>query len=251
MSEPSTPIEELSEPPFQFGIGSLLILQAVVAVFFAMLMTAGIFAVLVLFIALLVYCMIRPKPENVAMKRAVVDVCGGLILPALCFIYDPFVLHLVGSGRGFLVFAVLLPMLCLATWLIWGRWLVRFGGLFAGVLGVGYAASFVIGILLLPATFFGTIFLLIGLLGFVPFLTARVLRRNASESYRRCKKAFGGTRSVRLSLVGVVVAIGVPVLLTACFGEALDEIVKKTLGQPWPQVWPECWIDPYLRRSLQ
>jgi hypothetical protein len=120
------------------------------------------------------------------------DIVFGIVIPLLCFIFDPVVFRdwlLPGEGgfyRGVSFFAYTLSaaeMLALGCWLYHGARASRWAAPAAGVFLAGALFSFVLGVVILPLSIFGLIFL-IGVLGFVPFLTALVYLRVGVRALR-------------------------------------------------------------------
>ncbi len=206
-------------PPPQFTLRSLLVTQAACAVLLALLIVAGVWGVLIAFLGTLTLWLVRVRPELAAARRVAVDLAGGIVLPALCFLYDPGILWQGHSPelRAYFTLAAAWQILLLAAWQIVGRTTRSFAAVFAGALYTGMAIAITMGLALLQATLLGMIFL-VGLLGFVPFLTALVYGRNASQAF----KLSGGTadrmpQAARMAL-GVLVALLVPLLLSVTLG---------------------------------
>jgi hypothetical protein len=133
----------------------------------------------------------RQFGPEVTGKQGLFDWTFGLILPALCFYFDPFVFR--GTGGGALLASYQLPVyfvsglaiMSLVTWMLWGPRLGPLNALFAGLFALTGMVALLIGVVLLPFSFFG-MFYLIGFLGYTPLLTSFVLLRNAVRAYRGC-----------------------------------------------------------------
>ena len=224
LTELPQPVETPAEPPLQFTLRSLLLLQLVCAVFCGLLVTIGIFAVLVLWIATAVAAIIHVRPENRTLQRACIDLLYGIVLPILCFIFDPgFVREhgFWGSAPGLSeVFytAVSLQLPAFLAWQVAGRWMHwSCVAILAGVLWVGVGIATSVGLMMLPLSVIGLI-VGIGALGFTPFLTAVVFGRNAIRATRRAKRVRGG---VVLVFLGIVLAIVIPLLIYPVVGPAI------------------------------
>jgi hypothetical protein len=198
--------------------------------------------VLLLFVATLTLAAIRVRPQNLALKRACIDLLGGVILPILCFIFDPILregaFHQYGNkvAAEFFYTAVSIQIIVFLVWRLAGRWTSRDSAEFvAGVLWVGAGIAFVVGVLLSLFSLLGLLVYGIGALGFTPFLTATVFARNAIRAMRR---ANDGGRVVVLMFLGAGVAIAVPVLLYGVVGPpilaALSHIVGPQTRFPFP-----------------
>lgn len=119
----------------------------------------------------------------------------GVILPVVCFYFDPIVFKngLGGLGQPLLgrigTFAYVLSftaIMATMAWLSWGdklRWLNAF---LSGVFAVSSLAALAIGVIIAPFSALG-IFVLIGFLGFTPLFCSFVLLRNSIRTYNAAK----------------------------------------------------------------
>lgn len=132
----------------------------------------------------------------------------GILLPILCFMFDPIVFNGDSFGFGppwlltykiFTYSASGLAILALALWFLFRRRPGSWSGSFAGILLTSAAISFVIGIAILPLTLAGMMFI-VGFLGLTPFLVSFVYLRNGVRAWRR-----GGLFSSRALLIGSLV----------------------------------------------
>jgi hypothetical protein len=189
-----------------------------------------------IFVATLVFALVaRPlRPQGVRLKRFVIDLMGGIVLPGLCVLASL-------TGTPAVVASLVLPaiavqMLTLFAWLLFRSRLGRLSALFAGILSVGAMVSGMIG----AVAFFPSIPLLIyyglGLLGFIPLLTFYAYLGSADEALR-CAQAAGGDRPVwPLFVGGIVLAGALPVVIYVCAGPWIATVVEKV---PWPWWgWP-------------
>ncbi len=126
-------------------------------------------------------------------KQKIFDWIFGVGLPVICFVFDPIVFKNNGVGNAILgnlkPFAYLLSfisVLAMSAWLIWGAKLKVFGVFFAGAFAVGGMISLIVGIVLVPFSLIGLIFL-VGILGFTPLFSAIVFLRNAIRAYHAAK----------------------------------------------------------------
>ena len=109
------------------------------------------------------------------------DVAAGALLPLACLLADPIVFRPRGFLAPFATMAyatIALSFLGLTAWLL----LRRPAFFLAGALAAGAAFSFLLGILLLPYSLFG-LMIILGALGFAPFVTAFVYLRNSVRAY--------------------------------------------------------------------
>ncbi len=160
----------------------------------------------------------RQFTGNITTRQLVYDIMFGIVLPILCFIFDP----IVFSGDGFInglvplaqfkLFVYLsasLSILTLAVWLLASRALKSSGGIIAGILLSGAICSFLIGILILPLSILGLVFV-IGALGFTPFFTAFVYLRNGIRAMKIAESHIDHPRLVNGLLSGAFLVIALP-----------------------------------------
>jgi hypothetical protein len=239
------------EPRLQFWLRDILIIQAVCAVFCGLLVVAGVLAVLAAFIATLLYASISVGRANVALKRWVVSLLGGVVLPCLCLVYDPIVFRpgaaeklQPGAGDYFtashleqaFVYLVLgFQMLALLAWLLLGSRMGWWAGLLAGTLYVGALVALLIGVALLPVSLLGLIAALIGLLGCTPFLTAGVYLSNGTRALRLAKASGSPRLATGLAWLGAALAVAVPGAVYYLAGEVLSRAIQSIA---WPESWP-------------
>jgi len=233
MSEYEEPSNDAGEPPLQFGLRTLLLLQALCAVFFAAVMLVGVFAVLAAFLGTIVFSGVSVQTKNAPLKRMTIHLMYGIVLPCLCLLFDPFVLredgmcnHFGGSALRVTAYAAItLQMLTLLWWLLFGSKTRRLSGVLAGILLCGTLTAVGIGLALVPWSLLGFLVMGVGALGFVPFFTARVFYRNTVAAARRARRCTT-SREFRLwYLVGVIIALGVPLLAYWLFGDDLLQLI--------------------------
>lgn len=205
---------EAAEAPVQFSIRGLLVFQAVVAIFLVLLARAGIFGLLVAWVATIVLLTVRVSPRRLRLKRLGIDILGGLVLPPLCLAFDP---GLLATHRlaGLAYPAIGFQMLVLAAWLVVGPAHRGSSALAAGLLSVGALTAGIIGLLLLPLSLLGLLAMGIGLLGMTPFLTLYVFARNAVAAARHAAGLRWRTTIVAL---GVLLAVAIPLAVHATWG---------------------------------
>jgi hypothetical protein len=136
------------------------------------------------------------------------------VLPVVCLALDPIVFRSSGGPFGGALLgpykvvgysAAGLGMVSLGVWLIRRRP----AGLLAGLLAGGAAFALCMGVVMLPFSLLGLVFV-VGALGFVPFGTAWAFAWQARSAWR----AAGAGRTVRRwAAVGFLVACGVPWVL--------------------------------------
>lgn len=153
------------------------------------------------------------------------DVLFGVVMPVLCFVFDPIVFKGEFAGDGGLfqrhqVYAYTisaLEMVALCTLLFSAGRAQRRPAALAGMLLAGAAFSLAVGMAILPFSVLGILFFLVGLLGFVPFLTAFVYLRNGWRAAGAVGPGgVGWPARAALALVcGFVFALGAPAFVQA------------------------------------
>ncbi len=153
------------------------------------------------------------------LRSAWFSVLAGIVAPIACFALQPALLHGMQSmlpGLRFIDTFWLFSygvmgqeMLALALWLAfrdrpgaWSAWLS--GVLLAGALFAGG-----LGLVLLPISLIGLL-AVIGILGFVPFLTSAVFFAHAAEAYRRARRVAGNAIGLGLLVLGGLMVVGGP-----------------------------------------
>jgi len=168
----------------------------------------------------------RVRPENLAAKRLVVDLSGGIVLPLLCFAYDPILRGWTPKGRAAVYLAVGFQILLLAAWKLVGPATRRHAGFFAGAFSVGVILAALIGTFLLPFSMIGLL-IGIGVLGFTPFLTAWVLARNVGQAFRQALPPSHKRPDSWPLVAGLLTAIGVPGLIYLVAGDVIGGLLER------------------------
>lgn len=156
--------------------------------------------------------------------QKIFDGLFGIVAPILCFVFDPYFFR--GSGPcfqpplgRFAVFAYVavgLGVGVLSIWLIGGQWIKRGVNMFAGIFFAGALFASLIGLALLPFSLFGLLLMGLGVLGFIPFVTAWVYWRNARRAWRiareHAEQRPARPTAWRLSLaaLGLILVLGIP-----------------------------------------
>lgn len=171
--------------------------------------------------------------EATARQRAY-DVMLGIVMPILCFVFDPIVFSSssfvnnfvpLGPFRMLVYLFSALAMAALAAWLFASRDLKSSAGIIAGVLLSGALCSLVIGILILPLSLLG-LMVLIGALGFTPFFTAFTYLRNGARALRAAEAHVSPGTLAGMVLAGAFVVMAVP--LAAHVG--VERIVSRSMS---------------------
>lgn len=152
------------------------------------------------------------------IPQKIFDVLFGAIIPVLLLIYDPVVFRdtvscysaepILGQYATFAYLAIGLGVVALLAWLFVG--MGPYKAVAAGILFTGTLFAAVIGISLLPMSIPGLLIVL-GALGFVPFLTAFVYYRNGRRAYRAAYSMSPDWKRITAGmLAGFILAIGLP-----------------------------------------
>ena len=186
----------------------------------------------------------RQFSSSVTTPQIVFDVILGMLLPVLCFWFDP---GLLRGGLGFLVdlpipdvalftyglSTIAIPTL--ALWLLFGRRAKVWSGLIAGPLLSAALCSFAIGILLFPLSFLALI-VVIGVLGFIPLFTAFVYFRNAVRAINHGRVYSTGTRVAASLLLSFALTIAIPLVANWKISQIASESVDQILQLDSPSI---------------
>lgn len=159
----------------------------------------------------------RQFSADVTSPQLTFDVIVGVISPVLCFVFDPVVFNDSFGGVPFTpdlprfkVLVYLFSGLLIGTLSVWLILRDRCGGalnaIISGILLSGFFFSLVIGVLILPLSLIGLV-VLIGILGFTPFLVAFVYLRNSVRAFNAAKPMLERPVLNALFLLGTVLVI--------------------------------------------
>jgi hypothetical protein len=196
----------------------------------------------------------RQFSSTITTPQLTYDVLFGILLPILCFIFDPAIF--TNDGFGLVIFSIAqykwfvylfsaLSIISLSVWLLAYRAGTSAGGivagLVAGILLAGAAASFVIGCIILPLSLIG-LMVLIGVLGFTPFFTAFVYLRNGVRALKLAESNARQPTLVGSLLSGALLVIALSYVahtgLNRMVAQAVNDLTKDD-----PQV-----VDAAVRR---
>ncbi|MGB2626660.1 MAG: hypothetical protein WAK20_07705 [Candidatus Acidiferrum sp.] len=141
--------------------------------------------------------------------QVVFDLVFGIVGPVGCLIADPVVfrpdgLAMYGVLQEVRLFAYMVSAIALVALLYW--LVTRRGSrVLAGVFYGAAVFSFVLGVAMLPISMLG-LFVLIGVLGFMPFLSGFVFWRSAV----RCEESGSGEQSMAMVAAGFLAILLVP-----------------------------------------
>ncbi len=166
------------------------------------------------------------------------DIFFGVVLPVACFVFDPLVFKRFDGHNGgwledyrFFTYALsALEMAALGVWLAARGRLGEWASAAAGVLLAGALFCFLIGIVLLPFSLLGLIFI-IGVLGFTPFFTGFVYLRNGVRAVRLARNPLSfGANFLGSLVVGVVLVFSLPLLAEAGVSRFVNSSVEAMLA---------------------
>jgi hypothetical protein len=174
--------------------------------------------------------------------QTVFDVVFGILMPLGCFYLDPGIVAgdsstPLGRLSIFIYSLSALAIFMLALWFLFEHRMGSGAAVFSGVFLAGAICSFSIGVLILPLTLIGILFV-VGLLGLVPFLTGFVYLRNAVRAINACKPAAGGPIRIRAGVIvlSAVAALGLPALgqwkINDIVRQSMAEIISQDSGSP-------------------
>ncbi|MBN1911108.1 MAG: hypothetical protein JW818_15285 [Pirellulales bacterium] len=229
--------DDAVEAPAQFGLRGLLVLQAVFALFVAMLVATGIWALLPLFFGTMLLRWGPLRVKSPGPRRLVFDLLAGVVLPVLCLVYDPVVFHGHGIPIGFyslvyvfVAFEIIALLAWKASYALTGRRSALLSGfLAAGAFlagAVGWCMAFAMTALLWNSRGLSVLMM-------TPLLTMSALSNNSAAALgpRHDRQGICWFRVVRFWF-GVGLAIGIPWLIAWGFGEGLNVLIRQF---PFPE----------------
>lgn len=169
-------------------------------------------------------------------KTVAFDIIFGIVGPILCLLFDPVVFRttIVGGMGGPVLGGVMIlayvsfiiQFTALAIWLTYRRP----SSFLSGILWGGACLSAIIGIALIPISLLGTLFMGIGLLGFTPFVTAIVYRRNAIAAWPDDSSETEKPKQTGLAFFGAALACAIPVFAQIVVGGKLEQATQLVLS---------------------
>jgi len=150
----------------------------------------------------------------------------GVVLPVVCFYFDPIVFRdgVTGPSQAilgkFAPFAYVLSFTAIMAnmaWLLWGERLKWLNAPLSGLFAIGSLAAFTIGIVLFPFSVLGLFFMFIGALGFTPLFTSFVLLRNSIRTFRTAKLSLEKNILVNSFALAAMASAVIPYLIHLYF----------------------------------
>lgn len=159
------------------------------------------------------------------------DIVFGIVMPLVCFYFDPGIIrgnfstplrHVSIFIYGFSGLAIF----TLALWLAMGHRMQSLSAAFGVVLFAGAICSFSIGVVILPVTLIG-LFFVIGVLGFVPFVTGFVYLRNGLKAIKRVNMSAAGSPRIAMIVLSAVLVTCLP-----AFAQwKINDIVERSMTE--------------------
>jgi hypothetical protein len=154
----------------------------------------------------------------------------GIILPVICFFFDPIVFRtndlgapLAGQFKPFAYILSFVSIMALMAFMIWGAKLKWLNGFLSGLFAVGAIVSLFVGIALFPFSVMGLV-VLIGALGFTPLFTAFVYWRNAVRAYKITKPVLGINLLVKSMMLTAMFNLITPAIINIKIQKGLETL---------------------------
>ena len=169
-------------------------------------------------------------------NQVLFDIAFGIVGPVLCFAFDPIAFQgdilgppLFAKYQAFAYLFSGLEIVVLGFWLVFGSKLQFVGTLVSGLLLAGSVFCTILGCLLLPYSLLG-IMMVVGILGFTPFVSALVYLRNAYRALLNTNNLAARAPQVAPILLGCVLAFTGPRVAAASVNRmiitAVDQILE-------------------------
>lgn len=156
----------------------------------------------------------------------------GVIMPVICFVFDPTVFKggvlgpaFLGTFKPFAYLLSFVSVMAMAAWLIWGAKLKWFNAFLAGLFLVSGIISLGIGLVLFPFSMLGLL-ILIGALGFTPLFSSVVFLRNAFRAFQMAKPFLEKGVLIRSFALAAIFSAVVPSVINLEIKRVLDEMEK-------------------------
>ena len=140
----------------------------------------------------------------------------GVALPVACFVFDPLIFQgwvlndgLLEDYRLFVYIVSAIEIGLLLCWFTFRRELEAVAAPFAGVFIAGGLFSLLIGVLILPLSVIGTLWV-IGIAGFTPFFTGIVYLRNGARAMRAQLNNSAFAHRYLIAVLAALLVIGFP-----------------------------------------
>lgn len=202
----------------------------------------------------------RQFGQRPTRSQTIFDWMFGVVLPTICFAADPVVFKgkffngaLLGQFRPFAYLLSFTCILAMAAWLIWGERLKWFGSPVAGLFLLGSGISLLVGIVILPISLLGLIFL-VGAAGFTPLFSWIVYARNGIRAYRSAVPVLGDEFTWRFAFLAGLFAFVTPYVVNVSISNIVSEVARadaetvRRAGAKLRYVYPLVNLDPVSLR---
>jgi hypothetical protein len=170
-------------------------------------------------------------------QQATFDIAFGLLIPVLCFYLDPVVFKgdflrgpIVQSYQLFAYGVAALEVTLFTIYMLCGARLGAWSPLIGGALISGSVFSAVTGVMILPYSLVG-LMVVIGALGFIPFITAFVYLRAGWRALTHEAAPIGSL--INCLVIGAVLSLGVPALASIYVSRSATNSIEVILhGNP-------------------
>ena len=184
----------------------------------------------------------RQFQAEATLRQKQWDWTFGIILPVICFFFDPIVFRTwgavdhayLGAFRPFAYACSFVWIMLLMAWLLWREKLGALSGIFGGLFLVASAISLVVGVALLPVSLLGLI-VLIGALGFTPLITSVIFFRNAVRAFRAASFDLSPSKLIAAATAGLLWGIAIPYSLQSEIDRSLELVKTGTPQTIWAQ----------------
>lgn len=202
----------------------------------------------------------RQFREKATYKQKRFDLIFGVVLPVVCFFFDPLVFRSEMRGLGdaslgaYKPFAYILSfslVMGVLAFLLFGEKLKWMNGFLSGLFFLGSAVSLAVGIFLFPFSLLGMI-VLIGVLGFTPFFSAFVYARNAVRAYETAAFSLDARTLKHSAALSLVLSFCLPYLFNAQVAQGLKEMTRgdartvRKIGARFWYIAPLVNFDPLV-----
>jgi hypothetical protein len=196
----------------------------------------------------------RQFRSEATVKQKVFDWIFGIVLPVICFTFDP----IVFSGNGWAPFGEYKPfayllnfasIMMLMAFLLWGRKLKWVSGFLSGLFALGGTISLIVGIVIFPLSIIGLI-ILIGVLGFTPLFSAFVYWRNAVRAYKYAHPILGTQNFIYAAALTAIFGFAVPYVVNVKIQNELKTIEGgdvRTIQGSTERLWV---VSPILNPAI-
>jgi len=172
------------------------------------------------------------------VHKKVLALIGGVILPLSCLVLDPtvfksgFIYHgeapFLAWLQPFAYSFIILCSVALCMWLFGKIQNAKALATYAGVFATAMIGSLLLGLMMFPTSLLG-LFLIIGALGFSPFLTSFVFLRAMRSTWRAARLGIGWRVAIGYFAGGMMATFLVPALFHFGFIRAM-----RTASPPSP-----------------